>query len=74
MEKPVSVALSELKEAIIKDINESHIHPMMVSVVLNDVTKIVKDAMQQISEQEAKAWNDYVNGPHERSTDSDKTE
>lgn len=74
MEKPVSVALNELKETIIKDINESHIHPMMVSVVLNDVAKIVKDATQQISEQEAKAWNDYVNGPHERSTDSRETE
>ena len=74
MEKPVSVALNELKETIIKDINESHIHPMMVSVVLNEIAAIVKNAEQQVNEQEAKAWNDYVNGPHEKSIASQETE
>ena len=56
-EKPISIALYDLKQDLIKIINESQIHICLVELVLKDLHREVEEASQQILKKDLIKYN-----------------
>jgi len=52
MEKPLTIRLNELKGNIIKEINNSQMHIVLIKQVLNEVVYIVEQEHQRITKKE----------------------
>ena len=58
MDKPISVAITELERGIENVINEAHLHPKIVQIVLQNYLALARDTAQQFELRESLAWEE----------------
>lgn len=58
MDKPISVAIAELERGIENVINEAHLHPKIVQIVLQNYLALARDTAQQFELRESLAWEE----------------
>lgn len=58
MDKPISVAITELERGIENVINEVHLHPKIVQIVLQNYLALARDTAQQFELRESLAWEE----------------
>ncbi len=58
MDKPISVAITELERGIENVINEAHLHPRIVQIVLQNYLALARDTAQQFELRESLAWEE----------------
>lgn len=58
MDKPISVAITELERGIENVINEAHLHPKIVQIVLQNYLALARETAQQFELRESLAWEE----------------
>lgn len=66
MEKPITVQIKEIKEQIIKVLNESRVHVAIMKPIIDDIKMEVDRQYQMVEEQEAEQYKKDKAQPKEK--------
>ena len=59
--KPITVAQTELADKIIKNINESNLHPSIIMPVIEEIYTLMKNTLKEIREREKSEYEKSIN-------------
>lgn len=65
MDKPISVAMRELKENIVFQMQESQLYPVIIESVLKDILYMVQADAERQYQIESQKYNEYLSGEME---------
>lgn len=68
MNKPLSVAVEDLKQSLIKTINEANLHIALIKPIIEELKRLVDQEYKKVYEQELSLYLKEVNKPIEQTT------
>ena len=72
MDKPVSVAMRELKENIVFQLQESQLVPVITESVLKDILYMVQADAERQYQIESQKYNEYLSGEMDSSSNQEE--